>query len=80
MVNLSVISHYIVRGKERGAAAMIKHLIVPAVGMASLVVVFLFMETSAKILGGLWLLVGIIYLVIKTKGFRELPPEMKIEE
>lgn len=59
---------------------MIKHLIVPAVGMASLVVVFLFMETSAKILGGLWLLVGIIYLVIKTKGFRELPPEMKIEE
>ena len=30
--------------------------------------------------GGIWLLVGIVYLAVKTKGFRQLPPEMKIEE
>lgn len=80
MVNFSVISHYIIRGKERGLSAMIKHLIVPALGMVSLIVVFYFIETPAKILGGIWLLIGIAYLLIKTKGFRELPPEMKIEE
>lgn len=80
MVNLSVICHYIIRGKERGGAAVVKHIIVPAIGMASLVVVFYFIETPAKILGGIWLLVGIIYLAIKTKGFRELPPEMKLDE
>ena len=62
MVNLSVISHYIIRGKERGAAQIVKHLIIPAIGMVSLIVVFIYMETAAKILGGLWLLVGIIYL------------------
>lgn len=80
MVNFSVISHYIIRGKERGAGAVIRHLIIPALGMLSLLVVFYFIETPAKILGGIWLFVGIVYLVIKTKGFRELPPEMKLEE
>lgn len=80
MVNFSVISHYIIREKERGAGAVIRHLIIPALGMLSLLVVFYFIETPAKILGGIWLLIGIVYLAIKTKGFRELPPEMKIEE
>ena len=80
MVNFSVVGHYIIRGKERGASAMIKHLVIPVIGMISLIVVFYFIETPAKILGGIWLLVGIVYLAVKTKGFRQLPPEMKIEE
>ena len=80
MGNFSVIGHYISRGKERGAGAMIRHLIIPAMGMLSLLVVFYFIETPAKILGGIWIAVGIIYLAVKTKGFRELPPEMKIDE
>lgn len=80
MVNFAVISHYIIRGKERGAAAMIKHLVIPGLGMISLLIVFYFIETPAKILGGIWLAIGLVYLLIKTKGFRELPPEMKLEE
>lgn len=59
---------------------MIRHLAVPALGMMSLLAVFYFIETPAKILGGIWLLTGVIYLLIKTKGFRQLPPEMKIDE
>lgn len=80
MVNVSVISHYIIRGKERGAANIVKHLIVPAIGVISLVVVLCYIDLSAKILGGIWLAIGILYLMVKTKGFKELPPEMKIEE
>lgn len=80
MVNFSVIGHYIIRGKERGGAAIFKHLIIPALGMATLIFVFYFIETPAKILGGIWLAIGIIYLAVKTKGFKELPPEMRIDE
>ncbi len=80
MVNFSVISHYIIKGREKGFSAMIRHLAVPALGMMSLLAVFYFIETPAKILGGIWLLTGVIYLLIKTKGFRQLPPEMKIDE
>ena len=46
---------------------MIKHLVIPVIGMISLIVVFYFIETPAKILGGIWLLVGIVYLAVKTK-------------
>lgn len=80
MVNFSVISHYIIRGKERDAMSIFKHLIIPALGMATLIIVFYFIETPAKILGGIWLAIGIVYLAVKTKGFKELPPEMKIED
>lgn len=80
MVNYSVISHYIIRGKERGAANMFKHLIVPGLGALSLLVVFYFIEKPAKILGLIWLGIGIIYLAVKTKGFKELPPEMNLDE
>ena len=80
MVNLSVISHYFIRNKERGGAKTFKYLIMPALGMATLVFVFIYIEPAAKILGCGWLLIGIIYLAIKTKFFKELPPEMTIDE
>ena len=35
---------------------------------------------AGKIVGFSWLAIGVIVLAIKTKGFRQLPPEMKIEE
>jgi amino acid transporter len=79
MVNLSVVFHYYIKLGMRGGKNTLKYLIVPCIGMLSLVVVFINIETNAKILGSVWLAVGIIYLAIKTKGFRELPPEMSLE-
>ena len=48
--------------------------------MATLIIAFFFLGTGAKILGGIWLAIGIIYLAVKTKGFKELPPEMEFDE
>lgn len=56
------------------------YLILPLLGIITLVIAFFFLGNGAKILGGIWLVLGIIYLVIKTKGFKELPPEMHFEE
>ncbi len=80
MVNLSVIFHYYIRGGQRkGAKNKIMYLIVPAFGMIILIGAFLFIGNGAKILGGIWTVLGIIYLAFKTKGFKELPPEMHLE-
>lgn len=78
MVNASVIGHYIVKEKERGGKAIFKWLILPLIGMGSLIYVFWFIETPAKILGCIWLAIGLVYLAVKTKFFRELPPEMSL--
>ncbi|MGI6736882.1 MAG: APC family permease [Anaerovoracaceae bacterium] len=80
LVNLSVIFHYWIKKRERGAIGFFRNLLFPIIGMGTLIVVFIYMEKSAKILGLIWLGVGIIYLAIKTKGFKELPPEMSMDE
>ena len=47
----------------------------------SFVCIFLWINMShtAKIVGLIWLGIGIIALAIQTKGFRKLPPEMELE-
>ena len=37
------------------------------------------MSHTAKIVGLIWLGIGIIVLAIQTKGFRKLPHEMELE-
>ncbi len=80
MVNLSVIFHYFIKKKMRKGIDLVKYLIIPGIGMASLAVVFVNIETTAMILGSVWLAIGLIYLAIKTKGFKELPKEMDFDE
>lgn len=80
MVNISVISHYYIRNKKRSGGDFFRYLITPLIGAATLIVVFVFIDSTAKTLGLAWLAIGFVYLAIKTKGFKELPPEMKLEE
>ncbi|MDO4868893.1 MAG: APC family permease [Bacillota bacterium] len=81
MVNLSVILHfYKKKGLRQGAKNKIMYLIAPGIGAVVLAIAFIFVGKGAKILGCIWLAIGLVYLAIKTKGFRELPPEMTFEE
>lgn len=80
LVNLSVFVLFWIRKKERGGLAVVKYVILPLAGVAFLVFAFIFVGTGAKILGAGWTLLGLIYLAIKTRGFKQLPPEMTFEE
>lgn len=80
MVNLSVISHYFVRNRRRKGMDLVRYLVLPVIGAGTLVFVFVFIDPTAKVLGLAWLAIGIVYLLFKTKGFRTLPPEMKLDE
>lgn len=81
MVNISVILHfYKHKGLREGAKNKIMYLIAPGIGAAVLIIAFIFVGKGAKILGCIWLAIGLAYLAIKTKGFKELPPEMTFEE
>jgi len=80
MVNLSVIFHYYIKLNKRKGFDICRYLIAPIIGMGSLVVVFVYMDSSAKLLGLVWMAIGLVYLAFKTKFFKELPPEMTINE
>jgi amino acid transporter len=80
MVNLSVIFHYYIKLNKRKGFDICRYLIAPIIGMGSLVVVFVYMDSSAKVLGLVWMAIGVVYLAFKTKFFKELPPEMTLGE
>lgn len=80
MVNLSVVCHYYVKLKMRGGKNTFKYLVMPLLGMIALAAVFVNIDNSAKLLGCVWLALGVVYLAFKTRGFKTLPPEMTLEE
>jgi len=80
LVNLSSFFHYFVREKRRGSSNFFRYVIMPWIGVAVCVALWINIEPIGKIVGCIWLALGFIYLIIKTKGFKELPPEMNLEE
>ncbi|HVI39352.1 MAG TPA: APC family permease [Anaerovoracaceae bacterium] len=80
LVNISVIAHYFIRKKERNGTSIIKYLIFPIIGACICIMLWLNLAVFAKILGFSWLGLGIIWLMITSKFFRELPPELKMNE
>ncbi|MFD1705977.1 APC family permease [Siminovitchia sediminis] len=80
-VNLSVISHYFIRNKRRNSVKeVVLFLILPLIGFSINAWLWTNLETSALILGGSWLLIGLIYLAFLTKMFRKPTPQMNLED
>lgn len=90
-LNLSVIWLYYV--KKKGEASLkqgsipnwkpigishFRYLILPIIAFIVLILVWVSMDRLAQIIGTAWMIIGIIYLSIKTKGFRRLPPTLDL--
>lgn len=79
-VNLSVIAHYYIRKKCRSGINVIKYLIFPLIGAVICLVIWVNLAAIAKILGFTWLGIGFVWLMITTKFFKQLPPDLKLDE
>jgi amino acid transporter len=77
LVNLSVIRHYFIRLRRRSGAEWFTNLLFPLLGAAFCTYLWIHLSSNAKIAGFSWLLAGIVYLAIMTKGFRKLPARME---
>lgn len=80
MVNICVIVYFFFKKKNRNIGGFFKYLLVPLIGAVFCSIIFISLDKYSLIVGGIWLLVGVIYLAFKTKMFRNLPPEMNLEE
>ena len=75
-VNLSVIFVFFRFLKRRSAGAWLGFVLVPAVGVVINVWLWLSLDAVSMVIGGIWLALGVVYLVIKTRGFRAAPPDL----
>jgi putrescine importer len=70
-VNLSVITHfYIKKGQRSGGVNFVKYLLFPGLGALTCAALWLGLPINAKLIGGSWALLGIIYMAFYTKGFK----------
>ncbi len=69
-VNLSVISHYFFKGVRRRGMGVFSNLLVPAAGFLVCFCVFANLSKTAKMIGIVWCLAGLVHLCVLTGGFR----------
>lgn len=79
LVNLSVIFYYFIRNKRRSGFEIVKYLVFPSLGALVCTKIWLSLAANSKILGFIWLAVGVVYLAATTNFFRKLPPDLKLE-
>ncbi len=79
-VNISVIVYYFVRKKERGGKGVILYLIFPILGAALCLYMLVHLDKVAIVLGCIWAALGILYLLWLTKGLKQEPPELAIDD
>ncbi|MEK4027637.1 APC family permease [Pseudobacillus sp. FSL P4-0506] len=77
-VNIAVITYYFVRKKERSLKGTLLYLIIPAVGALLDLWLLINLDIHSKVLGSIWFALGLIYMVVLTKGFRQKPPVMDL--
>jgi hypothetical protein len=72
-VNAAALVRYYIRAEKKS----IGNLLPPALGFLICAFIWWNLSTPAKIAGSIWLLVGIVYGAIKTRGFKDI---MRFEE
>jgi len=71
LVNLSVIRHY-------SGGQILSSLILPALGFAICFYIWLHLSRFAMALGGFWMVIGFLYLVFLTRGFKKRLMDLKL--
>ncbi|MDQ8934574.1 APC family permease [Acinetobacter rudis] len=75
-VNFSVISRYALRdGRNKTPADIIKYIVIPTLGFASVFLMWLEIDQLALKIGLIWAAIGVGYLAYKTRGFRYPAPQ-----
>ena len=79
-VNIAVIAHYFIKLKQRSVKGTFMYLIFPVIGTLFCLYLLVHLDRIAIILGCAWVVIGIIYMLVLTKGLKEEPPELAIDE
>ncbi|MED4729278.1 amino acid permease [Aneurinibacillus migulanus] len=79
-VNLSVIGHYYVKLRRRNGSGIFLYLLFPLLGACLDIWLLINLDVHALILGGSWVVLGVIYLLFLTNMFRKQPPELVFED
>jgi len=79
MLNFAVFWFFFIRENNRsGAKNLVHYILLPFMGMAILGYVWLNFDPLTQIIGFSWLIIGLIFGYIKSKGYKTLPSALKL--
>ncbi len=71
LVNMASIREYFFRAEKKSIGSFFKNFLPPAVGFLACLTIWKNLPPQTFIVGGSWLAVGVIYLAVRTRFFRE---------
>ena len=80
LVNLSVIVHFVRNRPQRGAPALFAWIVLPLAGAVVDFYLLTRLDIHAVVFGVVWLAIGVLLLTYLTRGFRQAPPQLSIDE
>ncbi|ROO23973.1 amino acid permease [Salinisphaera orenii MK-B5] len=79
LVNLSAIVHYWRHRPGQGIGAILGWIVVPLAGVLIDGYLLLSLGADARIIGSIWLALGVLWLAVLTRGFRQPPPKLALD-
>ncbi|MEO8763091.1 MAG: APC family permease [Ginsengibacter sp.] len=70
-VNIAVIRAYFFKSNDRSVKSFLVNFLTPFAGFLICLIIWLNLPLMTFVIGGSWMLAGIIYLAIRTNGFRK---------
>ncbi|WP_299258076.1 APC family permease [uncultured Kushneria sp.] len=80
LVNLSTIMHYRRHRPSHGVGAILGWVVLPLAGAIVNFYLLMSLDIDARLIGGIWLALGVLWLAVLTRGFRQPPPRMQLEQ
>jgi putrescine importer len=80
LVNLSVIVYFLRHRTQRGVGGVLSWVALPLAGAVVDFYLLTRLDIHAVVFGTVWLVIGIVLLTWLTRGFRQAPPQMSIDE
>lgn len=77
LLNLSVITYFFFRKKQRSPKQIFGYLLFPLIGFLVIGFIWTGFDTLTYTIGFSWLIIGIAIVAIQSKGFKEVPPALK---
>lgn len=76
LLNLSVIWKFFIKGDHSSVLSFIKYFVSPFIGFAVSTWIFVSLSIESKIVGVIWVLVGVAILIAKTRFFSKKTPSL----
>ena len=75
-----MIAHFVRHRPQRGASALLAWVALPVAGALIDFYLLTRLDIRAIVFGVAWLVIGVLLLIYLTRGFRQAPPQLSIDE